>query len=262
MVKDIRTLQILLLVFLIVYGKEMLGWNITYLNIGVVLAVSMMVQGLFCLGFHVSIQSMKSAIITALSIGIVLRTDYTFVYGLAALFSIGFKYIFNKNYKHWVNPSLFGICFLVLFVGQLKIADLRWDWLLGLVFVSSSLCFLYSTSLFRWDVLLFVILYVLVQWGLNTDSFSLDAIFNSTFLFFVLFFYIDPATSPRKGRNRILRVVSLILLIAFIQFYIQGTYAYLWALFFVGLLTPIFQWIYKEHPFYWNETNRRVLNHN
>jgi Na+-translocating ferredoxin:NAD+ oxidoreductase RnfD subunit len=150
----------------------------------------------------------------------------------------------------------------VLFVGQLKIADLRWDWLLGLVFVSSSLCFLYSTSLFRWDVLLFVILYVLVQWGLNTDSFSLDAIFNSTFLFFVLFFYIDPATSPRKGRNRILRVVSLILLIAFIQFYIQGTYAYLWALFFVGLLTPIFQWIYKEHPFYWNETNRRVLNHN
>ena len=262
MVKDVRTLQTLLLVFLIVYGKEMLGWDISYLNIGVVICVSVLVQGFFCLGFHVSIQSMKSAIITALSIGIVLRTDYAFVFGLAALFSIGFKYIFNKNYKHWVNPSLFGICFLVIFVGQMHLADLKWDWLLALVLVSSSLYFLYSTSLFRWDILLFVVLYVLVQWGLVPASFSLDTTFNSTFLFFVLFFYIDPATSPRKGKNRIIRAVFLIVGIAFIQFYALETHAYLWALFFVGLLTPILQWIYKEHPFYWNETNRRVLNHN
>jgi Na+-transporting NADH:ubiquinone oxidoreductase subunit NqrB len=262
MVKDVRTLQILLLVFLIVYGREILGWNISYIHVGVVLGVSVLVQGLFCLGFHVSIQSMKSAIISALSIAIMLRADYTFLFGLAALFSIGFKYIFNNNYKHWVNPSLFGLCFLLLFVGQLQLADLRWDWLLALVFVSSSLCFLFSTALFRWDVLFFVILYVGIQWLLDPSNFSLDVLFNSSLLFFVLFFYIDPATTPRLGKNRMLRVFILIGLIALLQFYFQVTYAYLWALFFVGLLAPIFQWIYKENPFYWNETNRRILNQN
>ena len=262
MVKDVRTLQILLLVFLIVYGKEMMGWDISYLNVSVVLIISLIVQGLFCLGFHVSIQSMKSAIITALSIGIVLRSDYTFVFGLAALFSIGFKYIFNKNYKHWVNPSLFGICFLILFVGQIQVAELRWDWLLALVFVSSSLCFMYSTTLFRWDFFLFLFLYIMVQWGLDMANFSLDNILNSSFLFFLLFFYIDPATTPRMGKNRVIRALSLIGIIIFIQFYVKASYAYFWALFFIGLLTPVFQWIYKEHPFYWNETNRRTLNHN
>jgi fatty acid desaturase len=78
----------------------------------------------------------------------------------------------------------------------------------------------------------------------------------------VLFFYIDPATTPRLGKNRMLRVFILIGLIALLQFYFQVTYAYLWALFFVGLLAPIFQWIYKENSFYWNETNRRILNQN
>lgn len=262
MVRDVRTLQILLLVFLIVYGREMLGWDIAYENVGIVLGISVLVQGLFCLGFHVSIQSMKSAIISALSIAIMLRTDYTFVFGLAALFSISFKYILNKNYKHWVNPSLFGLCFLLLFVGQLQLADLRWDWLLAIVFVSSSLCFIFSTSLFRWDVLFFLILYLGTQWVFQISHFSLDSILNSSLLFFVLFFYTDPATSPRLAKNRMLRAFILIVFAAGLQFIFHISYAYIWALFLIGLLTPIFQWIYKEHPFYWNETNRRILNKN
>lgn len=262
MAKDIRVLQILLLVFLIVYGKEFLKWDISYENILVVLSISILVQGLFCLGFHVSIQAMKSAIISALSLGIVLRTEHSFIFGLAALFSIGFKYIFNKNYKHWINPSLFGICFLVLFVGQLKIANLQWDWLLAIVFASSSLCFLYSTSLFRLDLFLFIGLYILSQVLFNFSNFSIASLFNSTFLFFILFFYIDPSTTPRLPKNRILRSIVLVSISIFIQFYFKIEMPYLWALFVVGFFTPIFQKIYKEHPFYWNETNRRILNHN
>ena len=186
MAKDIRVLQILLLVFLIVYGKEFLKWDISYENILVVLSISILVQGLFCLGFHVSIQAMKSAIISALSLGIVLRTEHSFIFGLAALFSIGFKYIFNKNYKHWINPSLFGICFLVLFVGQLKIANLQWDWLLAIVFASSSLCFLYSTSLFRLDLLDYIsYLKFYLIFPISLSLHYLIALFYFSFCFFI-----------------------------------------------------------------------------
>lgn len=263
---DNRLLMILLLMFVYIYGSQILGWQFDYNKLLAIFLFGLLTQTLFCLAFKIPVNASISTIITTMLLGLLIRTEFIFICGMLSFFAVSSKYIFQYEGKHLFNPANFGLVFMMLFTKQAFITTLRLDVFLLVVVVLGILLILYRSNVKKVDILLFyfVIHYIL------TFIFSLfDIVINNVdwkdlwFVIYALILLADPLSSPNSRIGRLIWVFTIVLCTFVLSSLFMVTYASFFALAIAGILMPLVDKIFKkETRFSWDSVYKRPLHSN
>lgn len=123
--QDPRGYQIIVLSLLLGYGIAALDFGIHWQNAVAILVTAQVVQ---FIGMRATGQRRFdpiSALITSLSLTLLLRTDVIALAMLAACIAIGSKFLVRVRGKHVFNPANIALVSLMLISAERRFADLR-----------------------------------------------------------------------------------------------------------------------------------------
>ena len=115
---DPRHYQIAVLAALLIYGVGWLSFDTAGREITLLLGTALLTQFLCGKFFSVSAFDPRSALISGLSLCLLLRTNSTLLLIFTAAITIASKFVVKWNHKHIFNPTNFGIVAMMLFTEQ------------------------------------------------------------------------------------------------------------------------------------------------
>lgn len=207
--------------------------------------------------------SFRSALITAISLCLLLRANSWTTMVAAALLSIISKFIFTYKRKHFFNPSNFGIVVVLLMMQDGWVTPGQWGEEVWFALFFAGAGFMVVKKVGRWDTTaIFLLCYALLEgvrnfWlGWTWDVYA-HRMTSGALLLFAFFMITDPRAIPNHLRGRILFSI----LVAGLTFVLRNYYfiptAVFWALFVLSPFTVLldrlwpagrFQWILKTAP--------------
>ena len=243
---DARHGQIATLGTLLVYGMARLGFDITVTQALVTVGFALAAQAVAeqATGGHVA-SGLKSALISALSLCLLLRTDLPALAGLAAIVAVGSKFVVRVRGKHVFNPTNVAIVLLMLVSNDAWISPGQWGSHAALAFLLASAGLLVVHRAARADITLAFIacwtaLLVARSLSLNEPlTIPLHRLESGAFLLFSFFMISDPKTTPHTRTGRILFAAIVALGAAYVQFKLFRTNGFVWALACASPLVPL-----------------------
>jgi hypothetical protein len=199
-----------------------------------------------------------SVLISAMSLCLLLKTNYWYISLLATFLTVASKYIFRFNHKHLFNPSAFGIIAVMLLTKEAWLSPGQWGSNTVIFFGVITLGTIVVTRVQKLDIsLAFLLTFIgLLYWrqvyvlGWPMDYF-IHSISTGSLLLFTFFMISDPRTSPNHPVARILWAI----LIAVIAFYFAAfKWKYntvIWVLVAAAPLVPLLDAIFKSKEFKW-----------
>jgi enediyne biosynthesis protein E5 len=204
-------------------------------------------------------RSLRSAIITCLSLSLLLRADNLPAHPLAAAAAISSKSIFRYRGKHLFNPATFGVIFAIVLLpgtwvspgqwGQ-DVAIAGWVMMLGTLVTNRA-----RRGDISWTFLVFYlgalalrVGYLGQRWAVWTHQLESGAL-----LLFAFFMISDPMTGPNARRGRIAHAALVALLAYAWQFRLYHTNGLIWALFIAAPCVPIWDAIWPARKFEWTQ---------
>jgi len=214
-----KIVQIVLLGLYTLIGLLFLQFELTLLQLAVTLGVCILLECFFLYLKHREVTFSYSAVITALGIALVLRSETMIPYVMASIVAIGLKHGLRYKGDHIFNPSNSGIAAIsVLFPMIVATDPLQWGYYLW-VLAAMSLGGLYLVyKVHRLPLILsFITSFVVIQW---IRYFIWPDVWNSHFSSFMwggLFIFTfnmitDPKTSPKLPKRQIIFGVTIALL--------------------------------------------------
>jgi Na+-transporting NADH:ubiquinone oxidoreductase subunit NqrB len=278
--KDARYFQLLFQLSFLCYGLYFLQWQqewwlyITYFITGVVTqflceliikkSIVKKISGAWWACYK---KNISSAIISSLSLSLLLKTNHISVAVFAAVVSIASKYIIRINGKHVFNPSALGIVSAIFITGQAWISPGQWG--SGAVILFSVLCFgfIITTRVQKLDTSLaflgsfggMLFLRQIVYLGWTMDYF-IQSISTGSLLLFSFFMITDPKTIPNHSLARVLWCIA----IAAIAFYLTAfkfiNGAPILVLIAAQPLVPVLDYFFKAKKFEWQASTKLSKN--
>ncbi len=263
---DGRIYQILFLSIFLGLGVIARDWSLSWSRVGITLSACGFTQVFFALLYQrfnsqdsaqrFPFSGLLSALVTGLSLCLLLRANSDLTMIFAAFTAIASKFIFRFNQKHWFNPANFGIAIALLF-GSAWISPGQWGHDLWLMVVFASLGFAVLGKVGRWDTsLAFFASYAALEGirnfylGWETDV-LLHRLSSGSLLLFALFMITDPRSTPNARLGRIFWAI-LVGIISFIfQNYLFISAAPFWALFVCAPLSVVFDRLFVGSRFGW-----------
>ncbi len=257
--KDARHMQILYLSLFITYGVFNLSWEITMTKVAVVIGASLLTQLLWIGVTGAKISSLKSALITALGLCLLLQSQSFLTLGLAGFMAISAKFLLRVRGKHLFNPANFGIIASIVLFQDAWISPGQWGsdtlFLLGISLMGCIILHkigrLETTIVFLGG--LFLMEYgrtVLYQgWGMDVliHKFS-----SGTLLLFAFFMITDPMTIPNSKKARIVWALVLAGATFLLSTTMQIYTAPIWVIFFITPITVLLDKVLPGVKFEWN----------
>lgn len=207
--RDGRDFQILSLLSFLSFGILLLEWEVNPWHILAIWLTALSVQLAGALltmrgqPFAQKLLTLKSAIITSLSLSIILRADAAWTMVAAAAIAIGSKFVLRINGKHLFNPANIGIVIAVKFMHSAWISPAQWGNDMTVFFLVATAGLFVLLRVQRLDTsLAFLAAYFIAEYSWNCLylGWSLDFIlhkFSSGSLYLFTFFMItDPKTTP------------------------------------------------------------------
>ncbi len=163
MFKDVRDYQILFLASFLFLGISTKDWTLKP-ELIIVLLITCLISQWFNeelktylstkklnLSNPLKLPSLRSAIITALGLSLLLRADSYLTMMLAGFLAISSKFIFKANDKHFFNPANFGIISALTLTSDAWVSPGQWgdDWWYALLFFGTGGIILKQVG--RWD---------------------------------------------------------------------------------------------------------------
>ena len=273
---DPRWFQVVFQAIFLSYGIFFLHWNADWLHYVISIGG--------CLLFQYSADSTKakrflklvefdrwgfSVLISAMSLCLLLKTNYWYISLFAAFSTVASKYIFRFHRKHIFNPSAFGIVATIFLTKEAWLSPGQWGSNAVIFFGVITLGTIVVTRVQKLDVsLAFLLTFIgLLYWrqvyvlGWPLDYF-IHSVSTGSLLLFTFFMISDPRTSPNHPVARIVWAM----LIAVIAFYLAAfKWKYntiIWVLVVAAPLVPLLDKIFKAKTFEWKNnlfTNRSSL---
>lgn len=269
--KDARYFQLLFQSLFLCYGLYFLHWKQEWWLYSAYFFTSMVTQLLCELIIKKSAakklsaewwagckKNISSAIISSISLSLLLKTNHISVAVFAAMVSIASKYIIRINSKHVFNPSALGIVAAIFITDQAWISPGQWG--SGAVILFSVLClgFIITTRVQKLDTslaflgsfggLLFLRQVIYLCWPMD---YFIQSISTGSLLLFSFFMITDPKTIPNHSMARVLWCI----VIAAVAFYltvfkfING--APILVLVTAQPLVPVLDHFFKAKKFEW-----------
>lgn len=201
--------------------------------------------------------SLKSALITSLSLSLLLRADRPSTMVLAGSLAILSKFIFNNNGKHWFNPANFGIIITLLVTPDAWVSPGQWgaDWWYLALFIGTGGIVLGRVG--RWDTsMAFLIAYTGLEAARNLwlslpwDVYA-HKLMSGSLLLFALFMITDPRSIPNARSTRVIWAISIASLSFILRNYFYINEAIFVALFAISPLTILLDKISIFSQFNW-----------
>lgn len=212
-----------------------------------------------------SFSALRSALITALGLCLLLRANDYQTMALAGCLAIASKFLFRYRGKHFFNPANFGIIIALIFTSDAWVSPGQWgtDWWYLLLFAGCGGMVLQKVG--RWETsAAFFLAYAGLEalrnlWlGWSWDVLH-HHLMSGSLLLFALFMLTDPRSIPNARLSRLIWAVS-IAWVTFIlqhQFYIST--AIFWALFALAPLTIVLDNLFFAPRFTWNFHSKSAL---
>ena len=287
MLTDARNYQILFLTFFLCLGIYSRDWTLRPDLIGVVITSCLLTQ--WCLSSLVEytkkkddsisitdqnqsltnivfnskvISSLRSSLITALGLCLLLRgNDYTTM-AIASCLAIASKFLFRFRGKHFFNPANFGIIVALIFTSDAWVSPGQWgtDWWYLLLFTGMGGIVLKKVG--RWDTsVAFLLTYAGLEairnywlgWGWEVWQ---HQFMSGSLLLFALFMLTDPRSIPNATRGRLIWAAGIAVITFILQDYFYISTAIFWALFVISPITIFCDRVWSAPRFTW----KRMIN--
>ncbi len=255
--QDARNYQLLCLSLFLLLGVCTRDWDIQPLKVLVVFSACLVTQLAMTATSSVpQPRGIKSAVITALGLTLLLRSNSYLTLALAGTLAIASKFLFQKNGKHWFNPANFGIV-IVLLTGTAWVSPSQWgeDVLYALIFL--CLGGLILSKVGRWDTTIaFFIAYAGMEairnyflgWELDVLSHRL---LNGSLLLFAFFMLTDPRSIPNARQGRIIWAIAIALLTFILRNWFFLSDAPFYALFIISPFSVLCDRLWHAPQFQW-----------
>jgi Na+-transporting NADH:ubiquinone oxidoreductase subunit NqrB len=255
---DPRLYQITFLMVFLGYGILRLEWDVDLDKFAWTFGICLLTQLAFTAVTRGSYTSLLSAVVSSLSLCLILKANAPVTVALAAFLSIAEKFIFRAGGKHFFNPTNFGICTTILVTGNAWISSGQWGnnalhllliGLLGMVVLIRVRRFSTALAFLCGYVGLLAFRHILYQ-GWPAD-FLLHQLQNGTFLLFTFFMITDPVSTPAHPVARWWWAFAIGVVAFVFQSYYLVNGSPLWALFLLSPLTPVLDKLFQSSNFKW-----------
>lgn len=211
-----------------------------------------------------AVPDLKSPVITALSLSILLKAGSLWVHPVAAAVAISSKFLFRVDNKHIFNPANIGIVTaLLLFPHWSWISPAQWghSLLLGFALLCLAMLVLYKIPRRDMGPMFFVVwagfLFGRALWLGDPLDIPLLNLKNGAILIFAFFMISDPKTIPDTLKGRFIFALSVCTLAYIMLFVFQIRAGLFYALALACLFRPVLDRIWQGRAYQWSMSNQQ-----
>jgi enediyne biosynthesis protein E5 len=255
--KDPRLYQILVLACLLVYGVVRLDFEIGAGRALLLLGTALLTQLACTRLWRLPAFDPKSALISGLSLCLLLRTNSAALAALAAVVTIASKFVLRIRGKHVFNPTNFGIVALMLATGRVWVSPGQWGSAAFLGFLVACLGGLVVNRAARSDVTYaFLAFYLAILFGRalwlgQPMAIPLHQLASGAFLIFTFFMISDPKTTPDTRAGRVLFALLVALGAGYVHFVLYRPNGLILSLALLSPLVPILDRLLPGARYVW-----------
>jgi Na+-transporting NADH:ubiquinone oxidoreductase subunit NqrB len=261
--RDPRLYQILILSSLLVYGVTRLDLEIPASRALLLLGVAQITQYACTRLWRLPAFDPRSALISGLSLCLLLRTNSWALAALAAAVTIAGKFVLRVHGKHVFNPTNLGIVAVMLATGGVWVSPGQWGSAAFFAFLIACLGGLVVSRAARGDVTYaFLAFYLAILFGRalwlgQPMAIPLHQVESGAFLIFTFFMISDPRTTPDSRAGRVLFALLVALGAGYVHFVLYRPNGLLLSLFFLAPAVPLIDRLLPGSRYAW----RRVSPH-
>ncbi len=254
---DPRHYQIAVLTTLLVYGILWLDFEVRAAHAIGILITAQLTQYVCTRLSGLPRFDPKSALISGLSLCLLLRTNFLAVALGAAGITIASKFYIRWNGKHVFNPTNFGLVAAILLTGEAWVSPGQWGAGLYFGFLMASLGGLVVNRSSRSDVTYaFLGFYLVVLFGRSfwlgePMTIPWHRLQSGAFLLFAFFMISDPKTTPDTRAGRILFALLVAVGAGFVHFVLYRPNGLLWSLALFAMLVPLIDRLLPGTQYQW-----------
>jgi hypothetical protein len=263
---DPRLCQIAVLASLLTYGVGWLDFGITPVQIAVLLATALATQAAGDIvtghagreGSRLPRINVKSALISGLSLCLLLRTNRLDLDAVAAIVTIGAKFVIRFRGKHIFNPTNGGLVAMLLLTDQVWVSPGQWGAPAAFAFLMASLGALVVNRAARSDVTYaFIASYCALLFGRSLYlgeplAIPFHRLESGALLLFTFFMISDPKTTPDSRAGRVLFAALVAFGAWYVQFRLFRTNGLLWSLAAWSMAVPVIDWMLPGSRYEWS----------
>ena len=258
LLKDPRIYQILTLSGLLAFGILARAFEINPVHALTIIFIACLTQSLGSVLIATK-PDFKSALITSLSLTLLLRADSVWPLAAAAAIAIGSKFMLRLNGKHIFNPANIGIVTMVLFSGAAWTTPGQWGavfWFAALL-AGAGMFVTYRAA--RIDVpLIFLGVYAALLIGRalflgDPLSIPMLRLTNGALILFAFFMISDPKTTPDGVIARTVFAASAALIAYILTFHYFESDGIFYALAIMTAVRPLLEWLDPAPRYQWGD---------
>lgn len=256
--RDPRLYQIALLSSLLLYGILHLDFEVSPLQAAILLGTALLTQAVCTRLWHLPAFDPRSALISGLSLCLLLRTSSLLLAVVAAVLTIASKFVLRWRGKHMFNPTNFGIVLLLLLTDRIWVSPGQWGSVAFFSFLMACLGGLVVHRAARSDVtwaflgFYLAVLFGRALWLGQPMAIPLHQLESGAFLLFTFFMISDPKTTPDSRAGRILFALLVALGAGFVHFVLYRPNGLLLSLAFLSLLVPLLDRLLPGTRYAWH----------
>ena len=203
----------------------------------------------------------RSALISGLSLCLLLRTNRADLAFLAAVITIAAKFVFRFRGKHIFNPTNGGIVAILLMTSQAWVSPGQWGSVAFFAFLMACLGGVVVNRAARSDVTYaFIAFYCALLFGRSAYlgepmTIPLHRLESGALLLFTFFMISDPKTTPDSRAGRVVLAALVAAGGWYVQFRLFRTNGLLWSLAACSLAVPLIDWLLPGAHYSW--TNQK-----
>jgi enediyne biosynthesis protein E5 len=243
--RDPRLYQIASLAGLFAFGVLRLDLDIGGVQAGVTLLTVLLTQYAGTRLTGLPRFDPRSALISGLSLCLLLRTNSLALAVLTAVLAIGSKFVLRVRGKHVFNPTNFALVAMILLTGQVWVSPGQWGSAAFFGFLMACAGGLVVNRAARSDVTYaFIAFYAAMvlgrSWWLGDPlAVPLHRLQNGALVLFSFFMISDPKTTPDSRAGRLLFAFLVAAGAWWVQFRLFRTNGLLWSLALWSLAVPL-----------------------
>jgi Na+-transporting NADH:ubiquinone oxidoreductase subunit NqrB len=254
---DPRLYQIAALAALLGWGVLRLGFDVTPQRAAILLAGALATQYACARIWRLPAFDPKSALISGLSLCLLLRTNHDALALAAAAAAVASKFLLRWKGKHLFNPTNFGLVALMLATGRVWVSPAQWGSAAFFGFLLACAGGVVVQRAARADVTLsflgsyLALLLARSAWLGEPLAIPLHRVQSGALLLFAFFMISDPKTTPDSRAGRVLFGALVAFGGAWIQFRLFRTNGFLWSLAACALLVPVIDRLLPGRRYAW-----------
>ena len=254
---DARHFQIVALSLLLAVNFFWIDFGAKPLFSALAIASALIVQLACTRIFKLPHVDLRSALITGLSLSLLLRADAAWLPALAGAIAIASKFTLRLDGKHIFNPAGFAIVVLLLTTSGVWISPGQWGANVYIAALAGFFAILVLRASQRSDIALFflashaALLIARAAWLGDPLAIPLHQLQSGSLLIFAFFMISDPRTAPDSRLGRLLFAFAVAALGHYLAFFMQMRPALYVALIALSPITFLFDRLIPAARFAW-----------